>query len=162
MGGIAKSICVLKVVRFLRSSRQAGYHNPWSTEGNSVGKWNCDWASVDCSVDSGRRIRITRRESVGNGDLTGHYNCGSQLERCLKVERQFVVQVVLLTNTNHSTKGVDKPKGKSRWRYLKELWWRHHTELSSILGFKRLESWEVTTTSTKSTRHLNFTFGVKT
>jgi len=36
--------------------------------------------------------------------------------------------VVLLIDTNLPTKGVDKPKGESWWRYLEELWWRHHTE----------------------------------
>ena len=61
---------------------------------------------VERLSDSGRRIRITRRNQVRNGGLTGHYDCGFQLERYLKVERQFTVQVVLLVNTEYSTKGV--------------------------------------------------------
>jgi hypothetical protein len=38
---------------------------------------------------------------------TSYYYREFQLERCLKVERQFIVQVVLLMNTNLSTKRVD-------------------------------------------------------
>lgn len=61
-------------------------------------------AIVDRQFDSGRRIGIIRRNSVRSDDLTGHYHCEFQLKRCLKVERQFIVQVVLLMNTNLSTK----------------------------------------------------------
>jgi hypothetical protein len=69
---------------------------------------------VERLTDSGRRIRITRRNHVRNGGLTGHYDCGFQLERYLKVERQFIVQVVLLMNTEHSTKGVDPAEKRCR------------------------------------------------
>ena len=61
-------------------------------------------AIVDRQFDSGRRIGIIRRNSVRSDGLTGHYHCEFQLKRCLKVERQFIVQVVLLMNTNLSTK----------------------------------------------------------
>jgi len=61
---------------------------------------------VERLSDSGRRIRITRRNLVRNSSLTGYYDCGFQLERCLKVERQFPIQVVLVGNTEYPTKGV--------------------------------------------------------
>ena len=61
---------------------------------------------VESLFDSGRRIRITRRNFVRNKDLTGQYDCEFQLERYLKVERQFPIQVVLMGNTKHSTRGV--------------------------------------------------------
>lgn len=125
----------------LRSSRQAGYHNPWSTEGNSVGKWDGDWASVDCSVDLGRGIRITRRSYVRSGDLP------------VIIIASFNLRGVSKSKDNRSYRwccwlAQGSLPGELLWRYLKGLWWRHHTELSSILEFKRLGSWEVTTTST--------------
>lgn len=61
---------------------------------------------MDRLIDSGRRIGITRRNSVRSGGLTGHYHCGFQFQRCLKVERQSFVQVVLLLDINLSTKIV--------------------------------------------------------
>ena len=61
---------------------------------------------VESPFDSGRRIRITRRNQVRGSGLTGHYDCGFQLERCLKVERQFPIQVVLMGNTEYPTKGI--------------------------------------------------------
>ena len=126
--------------KILRSSRQAGYHKSWSTEGNSVGKWTGDWASVDCSVDFGRRIRITRRSFVRSSNSP------------------------VVTIASFNSRGVSKSKdnqsyrwccwlapsslpGEMWWRYLKKLWWRHYTELSSIFEAKSFGSWEVTTTS---------------
>jgi hypothetical protein len=61
---------------------------------------------VDRLIDSGRRIGITRRNFVRSSGLTGHYYCEFQFKRCLKVERQSFVQVVLLSDINLSTKIV--------------------------------------------------------
>ena len=72
------------------------------------------WLLVESQLDSGRRIRITRRNYVRNGGLTGHYDCEFQLERCLKVERQFPIQVVLVGNTEYSTKGVGPAERQCR------------------------------------------------
>ena len=86
------------------SGKQARYNWICSSEGNTVAKRNNYWAIMDRSVDFGRRIGITRRNSVRSEGLTGHYNCGFQLHSSLKVERQSLVQVVLLLDTNESTK----------------------------------------------------------
>ena len=74
-------------------------------------KWSNDPAIVDRLVDFGRRIGIIRRNSVRRVDLTGSFDCGFQPIRCLKVERQFSVQVVLLENTNFLPRKSNTPRG---------------------------------------------------
>ena len=59
---------------------------------------------VDYHIDFGRGIGIIRRDFVRNGGLTDFYNHEFQSKRCLKVERQSFVQVVLLLDTILSTK----------------------------------------------------------
>jgi len=80
------------------------YHNSLVAEGNTVSKlalWDGD---VDRLLDLGREIGIIHRYSVRKSGLTGHFDCEFQLVSFLKVERQSFVQVVLLLDTEQSTK----------------------------------------------------------
>tara|TARA_R110000782_G_C14708814_1_gene402911 strand:+ start:219 stop:593 length:375 start_codon:yes stop_codon:yes gene_type:complete len=83
------------------------YHCSWSSEGNSVAKWNGDWGIVDTSVEVGTPIRITHRIIARSKDLISPYHCVIQYKRLLKIERYDEVQVVLLSSLSNSHQRVD-------------------------------------------------------
>jgi hypothetical protein len=104
-------------------------------------KWICDWAIVDCLVDFGRRIGLTHRivaRSVGSPAII---IAESNLRGVLKSKDNQVYRWCCYLT-------LFSLPSELLWRYLEELWWRHHTELSSIPEVKSFGSWEVTTTST--------------
>lgn len=104
-------------------------------------KWICDQAIVDCLVDFGRRIGITHRIVARSDGSPVIIIAESNSRGVLKLKDNQVYRWCCYLTLYSLPREL-------LWRYLKELWWRHHTEKSSILESKRFESWEVTTSST--------------
>lgn len=126
------------------SSRQAGYQSSCSSEGNSVAKME-DWTgNVDCLFEFGRTIRITRRKSVRSGDPPVIIIAVFNPKGFLTSKDKLINRWCCCRTTSESTKLC------FCWN-LKRLWWRHHTDSSSIPEVKSFGNWEETTSSTLST-----------